>query len=230
MSGPSRADHEKFFSDTFVPITSASGTQYDSCRYEDILAYTSATNGPKCCLPKRFSTWVLTKYLTERWPNERARDALHRINQAISTPNWGPDLLVKLMPDLDTAFFNSRLRTHVQVAWKDESSIVFMDEDTDTLFPNALGLTLFNSVNNSSYIFLNRDNVCHGKPDPRVAMLQTLVHEMVVSNKQSTCPLKMCLQHSSMPRTNSTAASNLKTLETLTKTTSPRMDGTSGGF
>ena len=183
MSGPSQADRDQFFRDTFVPVAPTSGTRYDTCKYEDILAYTSAVNGAVCCLPKAHSTWVLTKFLTQQWPSQRAKDALHRIHQAISTPNWGPDLLIKLMPDLDTAFFNGRLRTHVQVAWEDEYTMLFAFKP-DANFDTNLGSTSFDSVNNISYIRLNKTKICHQERNPRIAMLQTLVHEMVVSDKQ----------------------------------------------
>ena len=82
------------------------------------LSICQETAGPTCCLPKAHSTWVLTKFLTQQWPSQRARDALHRFHQAISTPDWGQDLLIKLMTDLDTASFNGRSGNGVKT-WGD---------------------------------------------------------------------------------------------------------------
>ena len=47
--------------------------------------------------------------LSKQWPNAKVKDALNRINQVISTPDWGPDILVKILPDLDVAFFDGYL-------------------------------------------------------------------------------------------------------------------------
>ena len=52
--------------------------------------------------------------LDKQWPNAKVKDALDRINQVISTPDWGPDTLVKILPDRDVAFFDDYLRSRVQ--------------------------------------------------------------------------------------------------------------------
>ena len=190
MSGHPEADLDQFFLDSFVPISNPTiGTQYDSCNIEDILAFTCPTPRLGYLLPKVHSTMLWTDFLINQWPSQRVRDALNSIKLAISTPGWEPDLLVKLMPDLDVAFFKGRLRTHVQVSWEDSHTMLHLQHPASD-FANSLGVTLFDGVNKTCYIRLNRNRVCH-EPDPREVMLQTLVHEMVVS-KSSTRPSENC--------------------------------------
>ena len=170
-----------------MTVTPAHGTRYDSCSSGEILAYTCPISWQRrCLLPKIFSTRLLTLFLTSQWPNQRVTYALNRIRQALSTPDWGPDMLVKLLPDMDLAFFNGGLRTHVQVSWEDEWSVLCSQHPNPT-FADNLGTTAFDSVRNVCHIRLNRIRICQDQPNPREAMLQTLIHEMVVSTS-STLP------------------------------------------
>ena len=58
----------------------------------------------------------------------------------IDTPDWGPDILIKILPDLDVAFFNGFLRNKIQVSWQDEFSMQALRFPTSE-FHNALGST-----------------------------------------------------------------------------------------
>ena len=59
-------------------------------------------------MSKAEATTRLTDCLVNQWPGEDARFALRRMRQMIHTPGWGPDILVKILPDVDMAFFNGR--------------------------------------------------------------------------------------------------------------------------
>ena len=61
-----------------------------------------------------------------RAPSNAERRALIRLDAALDDAHgdhWGPDLIIKAFCDLDTVFFNGRLRGHVSVAWKAASEM-----------------------------------------------------------------------------------------------------------
>ena len=74
-------------------------------------------------MSKAESTRQLTGFLAYQLPNHKARDALSSMREVIWTPGWGPDTLIKILPDMDEAFFNGLLRQRVQVSWEDEASV-----------------------------------------------------------------------------------------------------------
>ena len=89
-------------------------------------------------------------FLTNQWPNHTVTDALNRMRQVIGTFDWGPDVLVKICHNMDTAFFNGVLRFRVLASWEGRVSMYssrFPDPDS----VNRLGSTQFGPV----------DNVCH---------------------------------------------------------------------
>lgn len=47
-------------------------------------------------------------------------------------------------------------------------------------FGNVLGVTELDNLNGICYVYLNRHSICH-ELNPKQAMLQTLLHELVVS-------------------------------------------------
>ena len=124
-------------------------------------------------LSKASSTKELTDFLTNQWPSNNVKNALNRMRAVIDTPDCGPDILIKILPDLDVAFFNGLIRNKIQVSWQDEYSMQasgFPRSD----FHLDLGSTEFDSLNGICYVFLNRHNICD-EPDPRQAMSQTLL-------------------------------------------------------
>ena len=100
------------------------------------------------------------------------------MKEVIWTPGWGPDTLIKILPDMDKAFFNGLLRHRVQVSWEDEASVRSLGIPD---FANKMGVTAFHHDNKTAHIRLNRRAVCFHSDGPRSQMLQTLVHELVVS-------------------------------------------------
>ena len=107
-------------------------------------------------MSKAESTRQLTDFLDDQWPNHKARDALRSMREVIWTPGWGPDTLIKILPDMDEAFVNGLLRYRVQVSWEDEASVQSLDIPD---FANMLGFTAFNHKNNITYIRLNSDQI-----------------------------------------------------------------------
>ena len=60
-------------------------------------------------MSKAEATTRLTDFLINQWPgDDDVRFTLRRMRQVIHSPRWGPDILVKILPDMDMAFFNGR--------------------------------------------------------------------------------------------------------------------------
>ena len=97
-------------------------------------------------------------------------------------------MLVQISRDLDTAFFDGRLRGRVQVSWEDVHTTQFLGSNSMAI----LGVTRFDENTNICYILLNRYSISGGSVEPRMQMLQTLIHEMVVSSNM-TKPLENVL-------------------------------------
>ena len=102
-------DEDAFFSYIHMPTTSDSGTQYDGFTTADLLAYTYPVFNLKPNTTKANSTKELTDFLTNQWPNNDVANALNRMRAVIDTPDRGPDVLIRILPDLDVAFFNGLL-------------------------------------------------------------------------------------------------------------------------
>lgn len=180
-------DEELFFENTHEP-TSNVGTHYDGFTKSDLLAYTRSVFNLKPYTTTASSAKELTDFLTNQWPNNDVVNALNRMRAVIDTPGWGPDLLIKILPDLDVAFFNGLLRNKIQVSWQDGFSMEDLEFPCSG-FDTALGGTEFDHLNGICYVYLNRIFICY-EPDFRQAMLTTLFHELVVSMHASS---KVCL-------------------------------------
>lgn len=182
------ADAHGFFFGTYQPITPYSGTRYPGFTGIELRDYTRPV--PQYIymphLSNPISTRRLTGFLVDQWPNKKARDALMRMREVINTPGWGPDILVKILPDMDEAFSNGLLRCSIQVTWEDEAS-VRSSNDSIPDFADNLGDTSFDDIDETCHIRLNRRYICGGHGGPRKLMLQVLIHEMVVSIR-STLP------------------------------------------
>ena len=55
----------------------------------------------------------------EREPTSHEVAAIARVHAALSIENWHPDVAIKTFHDLDTIFFNGRLRGNVCICWCD---------------------------------------------------------------------------------------------------------------
>ena len=175
----SQTDRAKFYVDTCQPIRLGSGTWY-SCTNEDLCSYTRPV--PTAARPSRSkaaSVTDLTNFLTHQWPNARVGVALDNMRQVLDTPDWGPDILLKMFSDMDVAFFEGQLRNRVRVSWYDGCPSQLGNPPIRD--SQGFGITHFDPVDNTCYIFLNRDIILDNPTDPRMMMLETMIHEMVVS-------------------------------------------------
>ena len=177
-------NRDRFYSNTFKPVTIEDGTRYDQCSAEDISAYTSPVPGRPALLSRAEGIRVLNGFLSNDWPNKATQDALERIRRVIRTPGWGPDVLIKVSHDMDTAFFNGHLRSRVLVSWQDEQVMHTIVPDFRYLF----GCTSHSRNSNTCLISLNRVGICYGPAEPRRQMFQTLTHEMLVSSNNPPPP------------------------------------------
>lgn len=73
----------------------------------------------------------------------------------VDTLDWGPDVLLKILPDLDGAFFNGLLRNKIQVSWQDVFSIRALESPSSE----------FDDLNGICYVYLNRHKICQEAPE-----------------------------------------------------------------
>ena len=170
-----------FLSCTFQSLESGPDTQYAGCSAEDIAAYTRPIPSLRSQSSKADATRWLTTFLVDQWPSQRVVDALNHIDQVLWTPVWGPEMLIQISRDLDTAFFHGRLRDSIKVSWEDVHTTPFLGSD----LMEVLGVTRFDEDDNICYILLNRYAIQGGPIEPSTQTVQTLTHEMVVSSNMT---------------------------------------------
>lgn len=107
-----------------------------------------------------------------RAPSNAECRALSRLDAALDDAHgnhWGPDLIIKAFCDLDTVFFNGRLRGHVCIAWRAASE---------------MGSTLYGGTNYLSQgkcqIGLNAEGIILDLSSSKAfkQMWSTMLHEM----------------------------------------------------
>lgn len=158
------------YNQTVCSIKASSGTPYD-CTQADIDAF----HGYDCIvrsvtfLPAEESIQTLTSFLTEQHPTPDIRSALARLRLAAWDPNWGPDVIIKALGDIDKAFFNSRLRGNVKVHWCNSSNETIRGH---------LGLMIPGVRKGQCTVILNSDTI-FAEQYPRKEMWQTTLHELV---------------------------------------------------
>ena len=87
---------------------------------------------------------------------------------------WGPDLIIKCFPDLDTVFFGGLLRGNVTISWGGPGDRFFHED--------SLGVTIPIDPSRAE-IVLNGKTVLLDpfEDDPFRTMFATTLHEMCVS-------------------------------------------------
>ena len=98
--------------------------------------------------------------------------ALSRLDAALDNAHgdhWGPDLIIKAFCDLDTVFFNGRLRGHVSIAWRPDS------EMTQSRYGGTCSLS-----EGKCQIGLNAEGILldQGSSKAFKQMWSTMLHEM----------------------------------------------------
>ncbi|KAK3176964.1 hypothetical protein OEA41_008290, partial [Lepraria neglecta] len=70
-------------------------------------------------IPKAAAAKLATNFLrVNRQPTPEVQNALNRLFIVRWFESWGPDTIIKALPDLDVAFFGGNLRNNVGVFWK----------------------------------------------------------------------------------------------------------------
>ena len=177
-----------FLESTFQSLDPRSRTRYGGCSAEDIAAYTRPIPSLRPQASKADATRWLTTFLVDQWPSQEVVDALNDIDQVFWTPMWGPEMLIQISRDLDTAFFHGCLRGSIKVSWEDVNTTPFLGSN----LMEVLGITRFDENDNICYILLNRYAIQGGPIEPKTQTVQTLIHEMVV-NSNMTKPLDIVL-------------------------------------
>ena len=171
-----------FLEYTFQSLDPRSETRCGGCSAEEIAAYTWPIPSPRPVVSKADATRWLTTFLVDQRPSQEVLDALNDIDQVLRTPTWGPETLIQISRDLDTAFFHGCLRGSTRVSWEDVRTTPYLGSN----LMEVLGITGFDENDNICYILLNRYAIQGGPTEPRVQTVQTLIHEMVVSSNVTT--------------------------------------------
>ncbi len=171
----SREDIKHLCSQTVYSIKAASGTPYD-CTQADIDAFHKFARKVKntTFLPVEASIQKLTSFLTQQQPTPEICNALARLRLAAWDPRWGPDVIIKALQDIDTVFFNSRLRGNVKVHWCNSNN-----ESIRGHLPRVpRGLMSPGERKGQCTVFLNADTI-FAKQNPCKQMWRTTLHELV---------------------------------------------------
>ena len=111
-------------------------------------------------------------------PTPDVSAALHRIADGMNIKdNWFPDIVIKALHDIDTAFFMGLLRGGVKIQWVDQSNII---KKYGLKCADHLGITQFN-YSGCCTIYLNMQPIFADKC-PRLRMWNCLFHELIVSS------------------------------------------------
>ena len=172
---PSREDITHLYNQTAYSIKAPSGTPYDCTQadIDDFHRFARTVRGPTF-LPAEESIQKLTSFLTQQHPTPDICNVLARLRLAAWDPNWGPDVIIKALRDIDKAFFNSRLRGNVKVHWCNSSN-----ETIRRHLPRVpRGLMSPGERKGQCTVFLNADTI-FAKQNPCKQMWRTTLHELV---------------------------------------------------
>ena len=173
-------DREVLRSQTERPVRFDRCTPYQ-CTQEDIDCYT-----------KRFvqkeiystdigeATQEITSFLSPNTePPLKVQQALKRLKDIKNLCYWGPDLIIKIAHDLDTALFGGKLRKRITISWVERD---FLNPDLSLEGRRErVGRCSTSPRQGTCDVFLNKDAIFDWH-DPRHQMFKTLIHEMVVSD------------------------------------------------
>ena len=171
----SREHITQLYNLTVCSTEAQNGTPYD-CSQADIDAFHTFARTVRSTkfLPAEESIQMLTSFLTQQNSTADICDALARLRLAAWDPNWGPDVIIKALCDIDIAFFNSRLRGHVKVYWCNSSN-----EHIRRRLPQVpRGLMSPGEREGQCTVFLNADTI-FAKRNPCKQMWRTTLHELV---------------------------------------------------
>ncbi|KAL9076588.1 MAG: hypothetical protein Q9161_000920 [Pseudevernia consocians] len=184
----SRKDRIRLFYQSYLPVNSWSGTPYENCTLFDISAYTEFGPNLTPYMSKARSTKQLTDFLSDQWPSREVSQALCRLDKARWAPDWGPETIIKSLPDIDVAFFGGWLRGLIQFSWQDAYTMQSL-KNPNPEFANLSGDSYMDVTDNICHVRLNRDMILNISADPRKDMFGTAFHELCVSLDSDREPL-----------------------------------------
>ena len=192
--------YEQRYLDSFKRPTADSGTPYKDSEdnillllYPEPIPIKYPTN-----LPPEQALAELRTFLKKSRPVPcfgRRAAALWRINQAVHSKIWFPDIVFKVFADLDTMYFNRRLHGNVLLRW-------ITGEEMDERYSHSRNPGLQKGVRGSqsylrvgprqaetkgrilkgkSDIVLNATELLRKPADTAKEVVQVLIHEMIVS-------------------------------------------------
>lgn len=154
------------------------GTFYP-CTQEQIDDYTLETycrRGTDHIMSEFDAIRMLEDFLDPRRPpTTRVRAALHRLYDAMTLDHAGPDIVIKAVHDIDTAFFMGRLKGNVSIRWVNRLMEATPISDALT-YPLDYGC---------SAIYLSLEAIFRGEQVPQRDVWQTVFHELIVSSPSS---------------------------------------------
>ncbi|KAL9612758.1 MAG: hypothetical protein Q9167_002643 [Letrouitia subvulpina] len=180
------SENERLYRLALTPISTHTGYPYP-CRQEDLDSYSRKKKSTLfgeflrdivLWWPESIDAVIrdIEAYLDpDRPPSAEERSAMDRLYKALCLKGgeWTPDVPIKAFRDLDTVFFQGRLSGNVKVGWV---------RSTQITTPNSIGTTIYR-FNGQSEIALDADYHIFEAQYPWKSMWQTLIHEMVVSNR-----------------------------------------------
>lgn len=172
----------KYVSKEYGGVTPSKGTPYP-CTQQQIDTYTMS---PYC---DHGNGYIMLEYDAIRMlqafldpnilPTPQVTAALHRIANGMKIKdNWYPDIVIKALHDIDTAFFMGLLRGSVRIQWLDRTGFV---EHYGPHCASHLGITQYIYTGCSS-ILLNMQTIFEDMECPHQRMWQCLFHELIVSS------------------------------------------------
>lgn len=169
-------DLERFVIKEYGGVIRGRGTPYP-CSQEQIDAYTL---DPYCCQGNDFvmseydAITILEDFLDPRRKlPHKVRAALYRIAHAMRIKDdWHPDVVIKAMHDIDTAFFMGRLEGNISIQWAYRLRLKGALQTLGTTYGQHRGC---------STISLSMQGVFHAATFPRTTMWQVVFHELIVS-------------------------------------------------
>ncbi|MCJ1467102.1 hypothetical protein MMC07_005724 [Pseudocyphellaria aurata] len=143
-------------------------------------------------MTERESHQLLGSFLNpNRTPASDEIFALRRLRDAVllERDDWHPDIVIKALPDIDTAFFNGMLRGNIKVQWVDDALL-----DANMRGPRGPAIVMANTrylhprqPHGCTSIWLSLQGVLEPARNPRQRMWQALFHELIHAYVLATC-------------------------------------------
>lgn len=120
------------------------------------------------------------------WINSTVQAAIDRLVAGLYIPDWTPDLVIKAFYDLDTVFFDGKLRGMTTILWRRKEWWIEQSGSRDG-YRRQLAKTNYLGHQKAA-IELNAWGILLDTPDAKMSMWSVVLHEMVVSPSTPSLP------------------------------------------